>query len=130
MHAANSDPGESAPTTFGRDVRTWSLGGLAVAASTAAAIIVYDSVTGRFGVQCLDGPELKLGKRRRSPTTNTAAGAIAYGFGPVGMPLLTLATGVALTLRAGKATPLAFVAAACGASLAMTLVRDIPVRTS
>ncbi len=97
-------------------------GGLVVAATTAAAITVYDSVTGRFGVQRLDGPALKLGKRLRSPGVNSAASAIAYGFGPVGMPLLTLATGAALALRARKATPLAFVTAAGGGSLAMTLL--------
>lgn len=93
-----------------------------VAASTAAAITVYDSVTGRFGVQRLDGPALRLGKRLRSPAVNSSASAIAYGFGPVGMPLLTLATGAALALRARKATLLAFVTAAGGGSLAMTLL--------
>jgi membrane-associated phospholipid phosphatase len=138
------------PTTFGRDVRTWSSppgalptctagsrsalepgqrrplgsspGGLTVAATTAAAITVYDSVTGRFGVQRLDGPALKLGKRLRSPAMNSAASAIAYGFGPVGMPLLTLAAGASLSLRVRKGTPLVFVAAAGGGSLVMTLL--------
>lgn len=37
------------------------------------------------------------------------------------MPLLTLATGAALALRARKATPLAFVTSAGGGSLAMTV---------
>ncbi|WP_144762801.1 phosphatase PAP2 family protein [Curtobacterium sp. 9128] len=140
-----------APTTFGHDVRTWRsrsgkrlahahrrvaertsartasvlglvVGGVVVATSTAGAIAVYDDVTGRSGVQRLDRPALRLGKRLRSPAVNTAAGGIAYGFGPVGMPLLTLATGTALSVRARKVTPFAFVAAAGGGSLLMTLL--------
>lgn len=111
--------GASAPGP--RRLLSSSWRGLVVAASTAAAISVYDSVTGRFGAQRFDGPALKLGKRLRSPTAKTAAGAIAYGFGPIGMPLLTLATGAALALRARKATPLAFVTSAGGGSLAMTV---------
>ena len=145
------DPTETAPTTFGRDVRTWTsrpgkrlaaahdrvaqrvggrtasavglvVGGVVIAASTAAAITVYDSVTGRFGVQRLDGPALRLGKRLRSPAANTAAAAIARGFGPIGMPLLTVAAGTLLSLRTRRAAPIAFVSAAGAGSLAMTLL--------
>jgi membrane-associated phospholipid phosphatase len=142
---------DATTTVFGRDVRTWSTrpgerlarahrkvaervggraastlglvaGGVVVAMSTAATIAVYDDVTGRSGVQRLDGPALRLAKRLRSPSVNTAAGSIAYGFGPVGMPLLTLGTGAVLALRSRSATPLAFVAAAGGGSLTMTLL--------
>jgi hypothetical protein len=103
--STNEDHSDEAPTTFGKDVRTWTsrpgkflarthrkiayrsspgtastlgliAGGVAVAVSTAAAITIYDDVTGRFGVQRLDAPALRLGKRLRSPAANTAAGTI------------------------------------------------------
>lgn len=142
---------DEAPTTFGKDVRTWTsrpgkflarthstiayrcspgtastlglvAGGVVVAASTAAAITIYDDVTGRFGVQRLDAPALKLGKRLRSPAANTAAGTIARLFGPIGMPILTLFAGSALALRRRQGAPLGFVTAAGAGSLAMTLL--------
>ncbi|WP_182066511.1 phosphatase PAP2 family protein [Curtobacterium sp. ME12] len=147
----NEDHPDDAPTIFGKDVRTWTsppgrflvcahhriahrssagtastlglvAGGVVVAVSTAAAITVYDDVTGRFGVQRLDAPALRLGKRLRSPAANTAAGTIARLFGPIGMPLLTLGAGSALALRRRRAEPLGFVTAAGAGSLAMTLL--------
>ncbi|OIH93727.1 hypothetical protein [Curtobacterium sp. MCBA15_001] len=98
------------------------VGGALVAASTAGAVTVYDGVTGRSGVQRLDRPALRLGKRLRSPAVDRTAGAIADAFGPVGMPVLTLASGAALTLRRGTGLPLGFVAAAGGGPLLMTLL--------
>lgn len=150
VNTETRDPA-TAPTTFGRDVRTWSsrpgrllarahrrlarrygagtasalsllVGGVLVAASTAGAVTVYDGVTGRSGVQRLDRPALRLGKRLRSPAVDHTAGAIAYAFGPVGMPVLTLASGAALAVRRRTALPLGFVAAAGGGSLLMTLL--------
>jgi membrane-associated phospholipid phosphatase len=149
--SANANLPDEAPTTFGKDVRTWTsrpgrflarvhrrivhrsspgtastvglvAGGVVVAVSTAAAITIYDDVTGRFGVQRLDAPALRLGKRLRSPSANTAAGTIARLFGPVGMPLLTLGAGSALALRRRRLEPLGFVTAAGAGSLAMTLL--------
>jgi membrane-associated phospholipid phosphatase len=150
--STNEDHPDDAPTTFGKDVRTWTsrpgrflarthrriahrsspttastlglvAGGVVVAVSTAAAITIYDDVTGRFGVQRLDAPALRLGKRLRSPVANTAAGTIARLFGPIGMPLLTLGAGSALALRRRRRVePLGFVAAAGAGSLAMTLL--------
>lgn len=149
--STNEDHSDEAPTTFGKDVRTWTsrpgkflarthrkiahrsspgtastlgliAGGVVVAVSTAAAITIYDDVTGRFGVQRLDAPALKLGKRLRSPAANTAAGTIARLFGPIGMPILTLGAGSTLALRRRRAEPLGFVTAAGAGSLAMTLL--------
>ncbi|MFZ7088856.1 phosphatase PAP2 family protein [Curtobacterium sp. RRHDQ10] len=98
-----------------------AVGGVLAVAATAAAAVVYDGVTDRDGIARLDQPALRIGKRLRSPATNGIASGIAHGFGPVGMPVLALVAGTALSLVERRPTPLGLLAAAGGGSLAMTI---------
>jgi undecaprenyl-diphosphatase len=59
-------------------------------------------------------------RARNAVTTGTSA-AIAHGFGPVGMPLLAVASGAALALRRRDPAPLAVVVATGLGSLLMTI---------
>jgi undecaprenyl-diphosphatase len=99
-----------------------AVGGAVAVVATAAAAVVYDGVTDRDGIARLDQPALRLAKRLRSPAANGVASAIAHGFGPVGMPVLALAAGTAMSVAQRKATPIGLLAAAGGGSLAMTVV--------
>jgi undecaprenyl-diphosphatase len=141
----------AAGSVFGRDVQHWTsrsgqrlarthkriadriglhgasaagliVGGVTVAVTTALAITVYDNVTGKDGIARVDQPALRIGKRFRGPGTDFAAGAIAEVFGPIGMPLLTLAAGVGLAVHRRSREPFELVAAAGTGSLLMTLL--------
>jgi membrane-associated phospholipid phosphatase len=149
--SASTSPPDARGSVFGRDPGAWrsrggrflaethrriasrvgvrgaslaglAVGGMIVAASTAAAILVYDNVTGKDGVACIDRPTLAFGKRHRSPAADLAAGAIAEAFGPIGMPILTAAAGTAVALHRKSRDPFELVAAAGAGSLLMTLL--------
>jgi membrane-associated phospholipid phosphatase len=87
---------------------------------------VYDAVTEHDGIAGLDLPALQAAKTLRSPVLNGIASTIAYGFGPVGMPILALLACVLLALRRRSWTPVILVAAAGIGSLLMTIAgKDI-----
>ena len=87
---------------------------------------VYDAVTEHDGVSGLDLPALRLAMVLRSPVLNGIASTVAYGFGPVGMPILAAAVLVLLALRRRSWTPVILIAAAGIGSLLMTIAgKDI-----
>jgi membrane-associated phospholipid phosphatase len=105
----------------------------ALAASIAMVVLlsflasrVYDAVTERDGIAALDVPVLHAAIGLRSPVTDGISGAVAYVFGPVGMPILAvLALGV-LAVRRRSWTPVILVTAAGIGSLLMTIAgKDI-----
>lgn len=102
-------------------IATLAVGGGIAVAATVGATWIYDGVTGRDGIQSLDGPALNLAKRLRSPAVNGTAASIAHAFGPIGMPLLTIAAATALSARQRQATPSVLLVAAGAGSLAMTV---------
>lgn len=103
-------------------VTTLAVGGGIAVAATAGAAYIYDGVTGRDGIESLDGPALARAKRLRSPVTDRAAAAIAHAFGPVSMPVLTIASAVAFAARERRASPVTLLVAAGAGSLAMTML--------
>jgi undecaprenyl-diphosphatase len=100
---------------------TLAVGGAAALAGVWATTFLYDAVTGHDGVSRLDRPMLHGAMRMRGPVLDGAAASIARVFGPVGMPLLTLAAGGVLTARARDPLPLATVVVAGAGSLLMTI---------
>ncbi|MGN6744036.1 MAG: phosphatase PAP2 family protein [Amnibacterium sp.] len=87
---------------------------------------VYDAVTERDGVAGLDVPLLHAAASLRSPVTDGVAGAVAYGFGPIGLPILAHVAIAVLSLRRRAWTPAILVVAAGLGSLAMTIAgKDI-----
>ena len=102
-------------------VATLAIGGTVAVAATVGATRIYDGVTGRDGIASLDGPALKLAKTLRSPAANAAAAIVARAFGPVSMPILTVAAATALAVRQRHVSPLTLLAAAGAGSLAMTV---------
>jgi len=103
-------------------VATLAVGGGIAVAATAGAAYIYDGVTGRDGIESLDGPALARAKTLRSPAVNGAAAAIAHVFGPVAMPVLTIGSAVAFAVRDRRASPVTLLVAAGAGSLAMTLL--------
>ncbi|WP_213813645.1 phosphatase PAP2 family protein [Glaciihabitans sp. dw_435] len=107
-------------------VATLAVGGSIAVAATIGAARIYDGVTGRDGVASLDRPALKLAKTLRSPALNASAAAIARGFGPVSMPILTVAAATTLAVRQRAVSPVTLLVAAGAGSLAMTVAgKDI-----
>jgi membrane-associated phospholipid phosphatase len=97
-------------------------GGLAIAAAAGlGAARIYDAVADRDGIASLDRPALRLAKRMRSRPVDAGAAGIARAFGPVAMPILTLAAGGVLAARQRHASPLVLVVATAAGSLAMTI---------
>jgi membrane-associated phospholipid phosphatase len=87
---------------------------------------VYDGVTQRDGISALDVPVLHTAKGLRSPALDWFAAAVAYVFGPVGMPLMAVAAMLLLALRRRSWTPVILIAAAGLGSLLMTIAgKDI-----
>lgn len=103
--------------------------GVGVAFAFAMAFLVarvYDAVTERDGIASLDLPLLQAAMRARTPWLDEFAAAIAYLFGPVGMPCMAVATILALSLRRRSYTPLILIAGAGVGSLLMTIAgKDI-----
>ena len=101
--------------------------GVAVAFVLAFLVArVYDAVTDHDGVARLDVPLLHAAMRVRTPALDTFAVAVAYGFGPVGMPCLAVAAILVLALRRRSWTPVILVAGAGVGSLLMTVAgKDI-----
>ncbi|MEF2977632.1 phosphatase PAP2 family protein [Subtercola sp. YIM 133946] len=97
------------------------VGGVVATTATFLAALTYDAVTDRDGIASLDRPALALAKRLRSPASDVAAAGIAYVFGPVGMPVLTLASAAALAARQRRVSPLILSVAAGAGSLIMTV---------
>lgn len=100
---------------------TLAVGGAAAVAGVWATTFLYDAVTDRDGVSRLDRPILERAMRLRGPVPNGVAAAIARACGPVGMPVLAAASGLAVALRAKDALPFATVGAAGVGSVLMTL---------
>lgn len=87
---------------------------------------VYDAITEQDGVASLDKPVLQLAKGLRSPASDGIATVVAYGFGPVGMPILAIAVMLLLALRRRSWTPVILIAASGLGSLLMTIAgKDI-----
>lgn len=87
---------------------------------------VYDAVTEHDGIASLDRPVLQLAKGMRSPALDGVASTVAYGFGPVGMPILAVLVMLLLALRRRSWTPVILIAAAGIGSLLMTIAgKDI-----
>jgi undecaprenyl-diphosphatase len=87
---------------------------------------VYDGVTEHDGIASLDLPVLELAKGLRSPALDGVAATVAYGFGPVGMPILAVVVMLLLALRRRSWTPVILIAAAGIGSLLMTIAgKDI-----
>jgi undecaprenyl-diphosphatase len=103
-----------------------ALGALAVFLLAFLVSRVYDAVTESDGVASLDKPVLQLAKGLRSPALNDTAATVAYGFGPIGMPILAIAVMLLLALRRRSWTPVILIAAAGIGSLLMTIAgKDI-----
>jgi undecaprenyl-diphosphatase len=87
---------------------------------------VYDAITERDGIASLDQPMLHAAMRARTPGLTDFAAAIAYLFGPVGMPCMAVAAILVLSLRRRSYTPLILIAGAGVGSLLMTIAgKDI-----
>jgi membrane-associated phospholipid phosphatase len=107
-------------------VATLAIGVVVIFLLAFLASRVYDAVTERDGVAGLDVPVLDAAKQLRSPAMDAIAGAVAYGFGPIGMPILALIAIAILALRRRSWTPVILVVAAGAGSLAMTIAgKDI-----
>lgn len=105
---------------------TLAAGVVAVFLLAFLAARVYDAVTEQDGVAGLDVPLLHAVASLRSPFMDGFAGAVAYVFGTVGMPILALVAIVVLALRRRSWTPPILVVAAGLGSLAMTIAgKDI-----
>jgi membrane-associated phospholipid phosphatase len=100
---------------------TLAVGGGIAALATVGAERIYDAVSDRDGIASLDKPALALAKRLRSPATETLAASIAHVFGPIGMPLLTVAAATTLAVRRKHVTPVSLLSAAGAGSLLMTI---------
>jgi len=83
---------------------------------------VYDAVTEQDGVAALDKPILIAVQTLRTPPLDAFAGGVAVLFGPVGMPVMTVAVLVVLGVVRRSWTPPILVAAAGIGSLLMTIV--------
>ena len=104
-------------------IGTLVFGGTLAAAATELAARTYDAVTGEDGIAALDLPAQRGVKRVRSRWLDDTAAGIAYLFGPVGMPILTVAAALALSLRRRELAPFVLISAAGAGALALT-VRD------
>jgi undecaprenyl-diphosphatase len=100
---------------------TIAVGGGVALAGVWATTFLYDAVAGSDGIARLDRPVLDRAMRLRGRAADGAAASIARLFGPVGMPLLSLAVGGALAARTREVLPLATVVVAGAGSLLMTL---------
>ncbi|MBT2501036.1 phosphatase PAP2 family protein [Curtobacterium sp. ISL-83] len=98
-----------------------TVGGAISVATAYSASRIFAAVSGSTGIQSLDAPILAAAKRLRSPALDATAATIAHVFGPVGMPLMTLAAGGVLSARGRTRTPLTLLVAAGTGSLLMTL---------
>jgi membrane-associated phospholipid phosphatase len=95
-------------------------GTLAVGASYLA-VRVYDSVADDNGIERIDRPILYHAMRIRSAPLDATAAGIARVFGPVGMPILTIAVAGVLAASHKSRTPVLLLGAAGAGSVAMTL---------
>ena len=87
---------------------------------------VYDAVTERDGIAALDVPLLHAAMALRSPAVDGFSAAVAYLFGPIGMPAMAVAAILILSLRRRSLTPVILIAASGIGSLLMTLAgKDI-----
>ncbi|GGF15977.1 phosphatase PAP2 family protein [Subtercola lobariae] len=102
-------------------VVTLIAGGTVATLMTFLAALTYDAVTDRDGIASLDKPALRRAKRLRSPALDTAAAGIAYVFGPIGMPAMTIASAAALSARHKQISPAVLLTAAGAGSLIMTV---------
>ena len=87
---------------------------------------VYDAVTETDGVAALDVPALHAAMAARSPLSDAVAAAVAYVFGPIGMPVMAIAASVLLAVSRRSWTPVMLIAASGLGSLLMTIAgKDI-----
>lgn len=87
---------------------------------------IYDGVTDRDGISALDVPVLTTAQGLRSPALDWFAAAVAYVFGPIGMPLMAVAAILVLALRRRSWTPVILIGAGGIGSLLMTIAgKDI-----
>lgn len=108
---------------------TLAIGGALAVTTTYVTTRIYDSVASSSGIEAIDKPILKQAIRLRGPVPDAIAAAIARAFGPVGMPILSLAASGALAVSSKSRVPLILVGAAGIGSVAMTLAgKDIAHR--
>jgi membrane-associated phospholipid phosphatase len=87
---------------------------------------VYDAVTEDDGIATLDVPVLHAAMGLRTPWLDGFAAAVAYLFGPVGMPCMAVAAILLLGLARRSWTPAILIAGAGLGSLLMTVAgKDI-----
>lgn len=102
-------------------ILTLAFGALLVVALSVAAAQVYDNVTDADGVAGLDKPLLEFVMTLRSSFLS----AIVVGYteiaGPIGMPVIAVATLLILGIHRRSWTPVILVVAAGGGSLLMTI---------
>ncbi len=103
--------------------------GIGILAAFVLAFLVsrvYDAVTEADGVASLDIPALHAAMALRSPALNGFCAAIAYLFGPIGMPIMAVAACAVLAIRRRSWTPVILVVGAGVGSLLMTIAgKDI-----
>jgi membrane-associated phospholipid phosphatase len=120
-------------TDAGRRVGAHPALALILAAGIGAAVLtsflvsrVYDAVTERDGIAALDVPLLHAAMALRSTGVDAFSAAVAYLFGPIGMPAMAVAAILVLSLRRRSLTPLILIAASGIGSLLMTVAgKDI-----
>jgi membrane-associated phospholipid phosphatase len=97
------------------------IGALVAVTMTWLASETYEAVTEADGVAALDHPVLEAMLGLRSPQTDLVATAYTNIAGVVGMPILAVATMVALALKRRSWTPVLLITAAATGSLLMTI---------
>lgn len=101
---------------------TLAVGALVATALTAVAAEVYESVVHADGVAALDHPVLDAAISARSATLDSLVTGYTTIGGPVGMPILATVVTLLLARARRSWTPIVLMLAACGGSLAMTIV--------
>jgi undecaprenyl-diphosphatase len=98
-----------------------AFGALLIVALSIAAAQVYDNVTDADGVAGLDRPLLDFAMTIRSPTVNLIVVGYTEIAGPIGMPIIAVASLLVLAIHRRSWTPVILIVAAGGGSLLMTI---------
>lgn len=87
---------------------------------------IYDAITESDGVAGLDRPLLQFAMQHRSPFLDSVVTAYTNIAGPIGMPIIAVATLLLLSLKRKSWTPAILIAAGGTGSLLMTIAgKDI-----
>lgn len=102
-------------------ILTLAFGALIVLALSIAAAQIYDNVTDADGVAGLDRPLLDFAMTIRSPALNLIVVGYTEIAGPIGMPIIAVASLLVLAIHRRSWTPVILIVAAGGGSLLMTI---------